>query len=279
MGPSTPAALFLVAVLVAARCFAAPVPEISFRMVNGFIAIEGHLEHRPEKLTFLLDSGASVSVLNTQTARRLGLNSGTPQSIRGVVSEAVAYRLKDVRAKSGSVEYGGIPLATDLSAADELCTCPVDGLIGAAFLRDRVVEIDFATQRLRIFTVASPRAGEMRIPLKLQNDVICAAVGVNGSRPRWARLDTGCNEPLHWVVPRIGVNRDVLRDSIGFVSQPDDLAFVSVSLGSRTFYHTEAVLHGRHLFAGESGLLGTGLLSRFSRVTIDWPKRVLYLRE
>jgi hypothetical protein len=248
-------------------------------MVDGFIAIEARLEGRAEKLTFLLDSGASVSVLNVQTARRLGLNTGAVQSIRGVASEAVAYRMKGARATSGLVDLGVLPLATDLRAADELCSCHVDGLIGAPFFRDRVVEIDFASHRIRLLDSTRSMPGDVLLPLKFQNDVICAAVGVNGSKPRWARLDTGCNEPLHWVIPRIGVDRAVLRNSIGFVSQPEDLALVSVSLGSRTFYRTEAVLHGRHLFPGESGLLGTGLLLRFSRVVIDWPLRTLSLRE
>jgi len=277
---STPAVLSLVALLFAARASAAAPEEIPFRLIDGFIAVEGRIEQSPSALTFLLDSGASESVLHSGTVHRLGVATGPAQSVRAVASEAVAHRLKGVRASSGTLDLGPVSLAADLAAADRLCSCPVDGLVGAPFFRDRVVQLDFVSRRIRVLeTAASFGDSPLRLPLKLQNGIVCAAVGVNGSKPRWARLDTGCNEPLHWVVPRVRGNREIPIGSIGFVSQPEDLALVSVSLGSRTIYHTEVVLHGRELFPGESGLLGTGLLSRFRRVTVDWPHRALYLEE
>jgi hypothetical protein len=278
MGRSTPPALFLmISVLVAGRSIAAPALEIPFRIVNGFITIEGQVEHSTERLNLLLDSGASVSVLSERTARHLGVFMGAPETVRGVASEAVAYRVKDVRARARGIELGEMQLAADLSAADELCGERIDGLIGTQFFRDRIVQIDFASQRIRLLSKVRRRAIAVQLPLRLRNDVPCAAVSVNGCAPRWARVDTGCNEPLHWVVPRRAGDGRTLGSSIGFVSQPEYLALVSISLGSLTFPGTEAVLHGHELFPGECGLLGTGVLARFTRVTLDWPGRALLL--
>ena len=44
---------------------------------------------------------------------------------------------------------------------------------------------------------------------------------------------------------------------------------VQVQIGSICFDSVSAGLHERAIFAGESGLLGNGLLSRFQVVTID----------
>jgi len=49
-----------------------------------------------------------------------------------------------------------------------------------------------------------------------------------------------------------------------------------VSIGSRAMDKVKTSLHGRALFEGEAGLLGNGLLSRFT-VTVDWPNRQVVL--
>jgi hypothetical protein len=255
--------------------------EIPFRLVNGFIIFEGHVDGTSDRLALLLDSGASVSVLNDQCARQLGVQLGRRQTVRGVHSEARARAVRDLRVVANSVDCGEIALATDLSAADELCGEPIDALIGTDFFRDRVVEIDFAARRIRCMRDMPNVGGDaVEVPLRIKDGVLCAPVGVNESTKRWVRVDTGCNEPLHWVVPRRGRERDRdggLGRSIGFVSRAEDSVLVSLSLGSRIFPRTEAVLHGRHLFPAESGLLGTGILAEFRSVIFDWPGQALTL--
>jgi hypothetical protein len=91
---------------------------------------------------------------------------------------------------------------------------------------------------------------------------------VNGSKPRWTRLDTGCNDALHWVVPRMAATRERRGVSIGFITNTEDETLVSVGLGRLTLPHVEAALHGRALFPGEAGLLGSEVLAQY-RVTID----------
>ena len=262
-------------ILLAFTARAEPPAEIPFRFDDGFITLEAKLEPRAKPLRMLLDSGAEASVLSLRAARRLRVPLGEPQGVRGVGSEAIAYRLAPLTARSGDTILGQIAYATDLSVADEICSEPIDGLIGVEFFRDRVVEVDYAKRCLRI-GVSVPMAGAERLPLRWKNGVLCAPVGVNGSQPRWTRVDTGCNDALHWVVPRPARGYKQQRLSIGFVTDAKDFALTQVGLGSLSLNHIETALHGRPLFPDEAGLLGNGVLSRF-RVVFDWPGQQICL--
>ena len=238
--------------------------EIPFNFVDGYILVHACVNAQP--VTLVLDSGASASVLSLDAARRLKIALGKPQPVDGVDAGATAYHIKPLTPKSGQFSLGAFEFAIDLQSAAKLCSEPVDGLIGVNFFRNRVTQIDYAHQRLR-FLDAAPAGGEF-LPLKAKNGVFCLPLSVNGSKPRWTRLDTGCNDALHWVAPRIA-SRDQPRGvSIGFITNTDDETLVTVKLGQMTLPHVEAALHGSAIFPGEAGLLGSEVLSQFL-VTVD----------
>lgn len=251
--------------------------EIPFTFTDGFIRIQARVPQSSEPLQFLLDSGAGASVLSLRTAQRLHLPLGRTESVRGVGVSAAARRLDSVDASTGGVRLSNIPLAVDLSSADQLCSRPIDGLIGVGFFKDRVVQIDYARRVLRI-TTSAPTAVAERLPVKMMNGIMCVPVGVNDSNTRWTRLDTGCNDALHWVIPRPAGRGDHKAVSIGFVTDTEDTSLTSVSLGKRALHPVKTALHSSPLFPGEAGLLGNGVLSQFV-VTVDWPKRQVLLAD
>jgi len=73
-----------------------------------------------EPLNLLLDSGAGASVLSLRAARRLKMRLGATENVRGVGSQASAYHIDPLRTNAGAVALPAIPLAVDLSMADEL---------------------------------------------------------------------------------------------------------------------------------------------------------------
>jgi hypothetical protein len=238
--------------------------DIPFDFVDGYILLHARVGAQP--VTLVLDSGASASVLSLQAARRLHLALGLPLPVNGVEAEGTAFGMAPVRPEAQGVPLGEVSLAIDLRNAAQLCSEPVDGLIGADFFKGRVVQIDYAQQRLRLLD-ERPAEGDS-LPLRERNGVFCLPVSVNGSRPRWTRLDTGCNDALHWVVPRMAAAQPPRGVSIGFITNMDDETLVSVGLGRLTLPHVETALHGSAIFPGEAGLLGSEILSRY-RVTID----------
>ncbi len=147
-------------------------------------------------------------------------------------------------------------------------------MIGADFFKGRITQIDYAHQRLRLLD-AAPSDGES-LPLRPRDGVFCLPVGVNGSRPRWTRLDTGCNDALHWVIPRKSAAQAPRGVSIGFITNTDDETLATVTLGRQTLHHVETALHGSAIFPGEAGLLGSEILSQY-RITIDARHRRIFL--
>lgn len=237
--------------------------DIPFEFVDGYILVHARVNAQP--VTLVLDSGASASVLSLEAARRLHLALGTALPVDGVEAGGTAFEIEPATPRAGGVALGAFGLALDLRNAAQLCSEPVDGLIGADFLQGRVTQIDYANRRLRLLASA-PAEGEP-LPLLARNGVFCLPVSVNGSKPRWTRLDTGCNDALHWVVPRMAAapRRGV---TIGFITNTEDETLVTVGLGRFTLPQVETALHGSAIFPGEAGLLGSEVLSQY-RVTID----------
>jgi hypothetical protein len=258
------ALLPLLALVLLALC--AQGREIPFDFVDGYILVHARVDSQP--VTLLLDSGASASVLSLEAARRLHLGLGQGLPVDGVDAAATAYEMQQAIPKVDGFALGKFAMAIDLRNAAELCSQRVDGLLGADFLKGRVTQIDYAHRRLRLLASA-PMEGEC-LPLQAQNGVFCLPVSVNGSKPRWTRLDTGCNDALHWVVPRMAAAPQRRGVSIGFITDTADETLVSIALGRLTLPHVETTLHGHAIFPGEAGLLGSEVLAQY-RVTIDAP--------
>ena len=223
---------------------------------------------RGEPLNFLLDSGAGASVLDLSVARHLGFKLGQRQTVVGVQSRSFAYRVEGFEARVGGVPVATSLLAVDLSGPSRGCSQRIDGLIGADFFRDHIVRIDYAAQTIRLLQRAEMNpAGCEILPLAKRNDTLCARVSVDGNAPEWLRLDTGCNTTLEWVadgdrakklgITTIGLNSGSVRE-----------LHTDVQLGEKRIASVKTGVHTEQMFAGESGLIGNGLLSRFT-VTID----------
>jgi hypothetical protein len=265
------AALFL-----AGPAFAAT--DIPFESGAGMIWVNVSAAGQSAPLHFLLDSGASVSVLDLGTARRLGATLGAGQSVQGVHSRGTAYRLPGFSAEVAGVAVPSSILALDLSAVSAECHRHIDGLLGADFFRGRVVQIDYAAQKVRLLARSEVRPASAEVPLSVRNGVFCARVSVGGSQPEWTRVDTGCNSALQWVASPLAAGQPA-RATIGVGSGNASSACTDVRLGEERLSGVKVGLHARPIFPGEAGLLGGGVLSRFASVIFDAPgQRLLLVR-
>lgn len=233
--------------------------EIPFQQAGGMIGLKVTVAGSSAPLNFLLDSGAGASVIDLNAARRLGLNLNAPQTVAGVHGRAVAYRVKGFVGKVGEVPVSTSILAIDLSALGTAGHQRIDGLLGADFFRSHIVQIDFGAQTIRLLQRDELNtAGCEVLPLAARNDTYCARISIDGNPAQWLRLDTGCNSALEWVATadwaeKMGSVREVHTD---------------VQWGSKRIGGVKTGIHTTQMFPGEAGLIGTGLLSRFT-VTID----------
>lgn len=233
---------------------------IPFEYRDGLIWVKVSVGSDSPRLNFVLDSGAGASVLDLQVAQRLGVNLGASEAVRRVGTGATARRISDFQASVSGIPISGTPLALDLRDTSALCSRPIDGLLGFDFFQGRIVEINFKTQCIQLLDSADPGPSCTAVKLKITRDAMCVPLSVNGSRSKWTRLDTGCEDGLHWVGNSSGHARS------------------SVQLGSESIEDVATALHKSPIFPSEAGLLGNGILSLYV-VTIDTLKGRLLLQK
>jgi hypothetical protein len=269
----------LALLLQGVSAWSAPLSEFPFKLRAGLIWLQVDGPHGAKPLQFLLDSGAEASVIDLQTARRLNLALGQPVTVRGINATTLGYWTDSLSARLGGVALSTNYLAMDLSPVSGACHRRVDGLIGADFFAGRVVQIDFAREKIRLLESGRPTAKAEVLPLQIEASRLRVPVEVVGLGKAWARLDTGCASALHWAVSTTALASQCSSEELGvgvssiLIRQNNQ----SVRLGGLTLEHISTGLHTEKLLSGEAGLLGAGLLSHFSIVTIDEPAGQLYL--
>lgn len=274
------AMVFLSALLFIGPARGAPAAgtEFPFQFREGLIWINVHRGSSEKPLQFILDSGAEVSVINLRAARLLGLILGSPVTVRGVRSSATGYWPEHLNARLGEVRLPTDYLAVDLDELSEACHDEVDGLLGADFFRAHVVQIDFLARKIRLLDSSASSGKGETLPLKVSKGGLRVPVEINGGKPQWLRLDTGCASALQWVTDEAPPPSGPRQIAVGLSAISIPQAQTSVRLGAVEFRNVRTGLQAKKLFPGEAGLLGAGLLSRFSTITINTATRRLVLQ-
>lgn len=271
----------LVFVFALLRLQAAPaaVGEIPFQYREGLLWVDVNISGSRKPLHFLLDTGAGASVINLNTARALGMKLGAAVSVHGVGQTVAGYRQQEVLAKAGEIRLPREYLAVDLEKFSKSCQQPVDGLIGMDFFRRRVVQIDFDARKIRLLKPQPIESITNVLPLELRSCGMCVPITVEDHLPQWVRLDTGCATSLHWIDSKINTDQCLRQTAIGLAEISVPQIKTTVELCNFQFKDVPTSLHESAIFPGEAGLLGNGLLSRFSSVIIDGKRGRLMLGE
>ena len=269
--------VLLVTRLLQGELAASEAAELPIIVRDGLLWLEVCVPQSVKPLNFLVDTGASVSVLNLSTARQLGLQSAGEVVVTGVRARLSGQWPVKLCAKANQVELPREYLALDLTQLSGACRCSVDGLVGADFFRDRVIQIDYAAQRLRVLGANARVVGTNAIPLEIRPCGLRVPVSVNGGRRQWVRLDTGCATAFQWVTADVRAEECSSRHAVGLAQLWIPQTVTSISLGDSRVDGVPTGLHQTAIFAGESGLLGNGLLARFGVITIDAKSRRLIL--
>ncbi len=243
--------------------------EIPFQFREGLIWVAVHIPQSVEPLNFLLDTGASASVINLRTAQRLGLKQGKKARVIGVHSTTVGYWPTRLASRLGGLALPEDYLAVDLQKLSEVCDSPVDGRVGVEFFRDRIVQADFAGRKIRVFSSESQSFPGEVVPLEIRGCAMRLPLSVNGGKSQWTRLDTGCASPLQWVPSNLRVKPRERRIAVGLDRVSIAQLTTRVRIGTTDIDGVPTGLHTKEIFPGEAGLLGNGILARFSSVTID----------
>jgi hypothetical protein len=259
----------IIAILAFALRASASANEIPFEFRDGLLWVKATVSESPEPLNLLVDTGAGASVLNAAAAERLKLRFGRAVNVRGVETTLSGHWLKPLCATANGVPLPTNYVAVDLRELSKSCVLPVDGLLGADFFCRKVVQIDFAAQKLRLLARAPDHWNSDSVALQLRPCGMLVSVNVNGRNERWVRLDTGCASALQWVSSDVRPEDCMGKPAIGLTELSVPQTQTVVRIGSHEFRDIPTGLHAKPIFQGEAGLLGNGVLSRFSSITID----------
>ncbi len=246
--------------------------EFPFQFREGLLWVDVTIPQSDKPLNFLLDTGAGVSVVNLNTAKRIGLKLGQEVTVRGVDTMLTGYWQRRISAKAGEVRLPAEYIAVDLEKLSRSCERPVDGLIGMDFFRGRVVQIDFDIQKIRLLESAKSELTDDALQLRLEMGQcgIRTPIKVNDHQRQWVRVDTGCATALQWVASDVPPEQCTgTRKAIGLATLSIPQTTTTIVMGGHEFTNVPTGLHETAIFPGEAGLLGNGLLSRYSVVTID----------
>lgn len=251
--------------------------ELSMQFREGLLWVEISVPQSKETLHFLVDSGASVSVLNLSTAKRLGLRLGPKVDVTAVATKLTGHWPVKLNATANQMQLPDEFLALDLGKLSSACSRSVDGLLGADFFRERIVQIDYAAQKLRVLAASPSDADTNSVPLEARPCGFRVAVNVNGGKSQWVRVDTGCATAFQWVTSRERAERCTTKLAVGLAELSIPQTMVGLRIGNYTLDTVPTGLHRKAIFPGESGLLGNGLLAQFGVMTIDAKAGRLFL--
>src|SRR4051812_21582453 len=130
--------------------FGATIAQIPFEFRDGLLWVKVQTEKSPEPLTFLLDSGATRSVIDLPAAKRLKIQRGDRVNVQGVHGAASGYWPARLDAFADGLSLPKKYLVTDLSALSKECHSSIDGLLGADFFAGKIVEVNFVAFTVRV---------------------------------------------------------------------------------------------------------------------------------
>jgi len=187
----------------------AEVPFELFRenriMLNGRIA--------GKDTAMILDSGAGVTVVDTDYAKTIGLKKGQQIMAEGVGGKQAAELVQDVTVEVGNLKLTGVTVAViDLDAVEKAIGRPIPVILGRELFMSSVVGIDFDRELLTLSpskNFAAP-AGATQVKLKPDGTLHYFPISVDGLAPVDAALDLGnggaisLSKEYHDSVPEIG---------------------------------------------------------------------------
>ncbi|CAN7420289.1 aspartyl protease family protein [Phenylobacterium sp. LjRoot219] len=204
-----------------------------------FVVMEGRLAGGPP-VNVLLDSGAVTPfklMVAPRAAAAAGIQAPTEadasgQGVSGAKSGVTTAELKSFSlgpVVMKDVKVGIFPALEQISAK---VGTRVDVLVGAEFLKGRLVEIDYGRKRVN-FAAAEPIGKAMPATLAANRPLMLVKVQVNGQGPFIMGLDTGAS---HTLLSTAAAERLKLKsDEAGLAGGAGGDLAVTTSRGAVTF--------------------------------------------
>lgn len=226
-----------------------------------------------EELPFIVDTGASGSLIDISLAPKLGTPIGTvTYQSWGFVGTNHAYTTPRLFLGGAPLLTGGAIIAHDCRTSSPDPGRPIMGVLGMDVLEHYCIQLDFAAGKMRFLDTGSADKKEWGkafpiVPLNSQDARPAVAANLLGLEGPHSLIDSGCNYD-GWLMPEyfqqwtnhtVAPAKGEARSPNGFL---DGEKYPFVSLARQDV---------------ESDGIGLRFLARHL-VTLDFPNHVVYLR-
>jgi hypothetical protein len=251
---------------------------------------------------FILDTGcAGGSVVARAAANRLGLRLGD-ETQAADLGAGEGVKLTVTSARDVALDIHGVALRPDqvgvfpFDHVEPYEGRALDGLLGADFMREHVVEIDYAHKKLKVFDPAAFEYGgnSAPIPITFHDGLVVAEAKMKPPGRTEIRcqvvIDTGVRTTVVWFSPFVKSENllasqtrlvtGTIGGGAGGETKGDIGRLESLTIGTLEIAKPIVVFSRdtTGVFAGEdeAGIVG-GEILRQCRVTFDYPHQRLYL--
>lgn len=187
--------------------------------LNGNMSFVAVRVNDSKPLSFGLDTGAYLSVINTPIVEQLGLKTGGRAVGFGAGGQVSSLQLPDVTLDVSGAILRDLDLsAMALGSIENSLGRPMDGILGAEFFKRYVVELDYEKKEITLYEPADfvySGLGET-LPLTFYHNhpYVRAKVSLPGIKPVEGEfvIDAGSNFPII-LLPSF-IERNNLRESL-----------------------------------------------------------------
>jgi hypothetical protein len=272
--------------------------EIPFELYHSRVFLQLRV-NGSQPLWFVLDSGASVTVIDLERARSLGLKLGAEIEVEGLGAgegKAKIASVKEISFSLANVTWPGRNVyATPLNYLAPYEGRAIDGILGYDFLSRYVVEVDYPHRTLSLY---DPRgyiyAGRgTSIPFKLEGNWITVPVtiAVAGRAPiettiqidSGARGDLAFNRPFvekHQLLTAVSKTFPGIRYGVGGEAPQLMCRIQSLQLGPFVIKNPITALSqakkGATASSRGAGTISGNILRRF-KVIFDYARKQMIL--
>lgn len=250
---------------------------------------------------YLIDTGASVSIIDSATADQLYIRREGLKEVAATTGMVTLERGWVETMRLGAVRHDDrLVSIQDLRAFRAPGGRKHAGLIGSDFLLPYTIAFDMEEARIDLSRQPGPLASGLRSePMHLLGGIPAVEIRFpNHGFSRWGKIDTGsgyADERRVYLEMAEPLARRLLGPRLQ--TPPAETATVISLAGSRTLdiYDYGPVLllgiefpsvrivvhkHGQGIFSTDRTVLISGsILNQFRRVEIDYPRRLVWLRD
>jgi hypothetical protein len=246
-----------------------------------------------DTLCFMFDTDAGGTVIDSATAKRIGLKvSGKINNISSTGTAKAQYS-KNNKLKVGNAIVGNISLVImPLNHLDKSFNKKIDGIIGYDIMKNYVIELKHDSLKLNIYTNSYPEYKKegKEIPIKLFGREITILSQLTNGKTVFARLiiDTGAMAGArlysHFVKKHSLIDPFKKYSYIGERGATDHLienpidTLKSIRISDFTVQNIQTVLcREKYDTHKVDGLIGNKILNQFN-IVIDYKHKKLHLK-